>query len=177
MKQFDNKYIIHTLLIANNDLKKNDIFKLEKITLHFGIKDAVTNEKKILLAGLALNIISKSASVFTKANKPLLNFKIRQGMPVGCKVTLRNVCMHTFLNLLIAKELNTIQLKDSRTVLLQKNISFSIYDLFEFPMLESFFEIFNKLPLLNITISTNSIDTLKKFNFLRLYNFNIDLVE
>jgi large subunit ribosomal protein L5 len=70
--------------------------KLEKITINMGLGDAKDNAKMMETAVEELSLISGQRPVVTKARKSIANFKVRQGMPVGAKVTLRGDNMYVF---------------------------------------------------------------------------------
>jgi large subunit ribosomal protein L5 len=70
--------------------------KLEKITINMGLGEAKDNTKLMETAVEELALISGQRPVVTKAKKSIANFKVRQGMPVGCKVTLRGENMYVF---------------------------------------------------------------------------------
>lgn len=76
--------------------------KLEKIVLNMGVGDAKDNSKAIENAARDLSTIAGQKAVVTKARKSVANFKIREGMDVGCKVTLRGEKMYDFLDKLIS---------------------------------------------------------------------------
>jgi len=75
--------------------------KLEKIVINMGVGEAGANAKALESAVADLVIISGQKPVVTKAKKSIANFKIRQGMPIGTKVTLRGARMYEFLDKLI----------------------------------------------------------------------------
>ena len=66
----------------------NEVPKLVKVTINMGLGEAKDNSKIMESAVQELSIISGQRPVITKAKKSIANFKVRQGMPVGCKVTL-----------------------------------------------------------------------------------------
>ncbi|MDR1778315.1 MAG: 50S ribosomal protein L5 [Clostridiales Family XIII bacterium] len=70
--------------------------KLEKITINMGLGEAKDNAKMMETAVEELALISGQRPVVTKARKSIANFKVRSGMPVGCKVTLRGDNMYVF---------------------------------------------------------------------------------
>ena len=70
--------------------------KLEKITLNMGLGDCKDNSKLLEKAVSEMAIIAGQAPVVTKSKKSIANFKVRQGMPVGAKVTLRGDRMYEF---------------------------------------------------------------------------------
>ena len=73
-----------------------EIPKLEKIVINMGVGDAVANAKVLDDAVEELTQISGQKPVVTKAKKSIANFKLREGMPIGCKVTLRGEKMYTY---------------------------------------------------------------------------------
>ena len=75
--------------------------RLEKIVLNMGVGDARENAKVLESAVKDLTEISGQKPVITKAKKSVANFKLREGMPIGCKVTLRGERMYEFADRLI----------------------------------------------------------------------------
>ncbi len=75
--------------------------KLEKITLNMGLGEAKDNAKIMESAVEEISLITGQRPVVTKARKSIANFKVRQGMPVGAKVTLRGDNMYVFLDKLL----------------------------------------------------------------------------
>ena len=78
-----------------------EIPKLEKIVINIGVGDAVGNAKALEAAVNDLTIIAGQKPVITKAKKSIANFKVREGMALGTKVTLRGERMYEFLDKLI----------------------------------------------------------------------------
>jgi large subunit ribosomal protein L5 len=113
----------------------------------------------ILPCLLALELIGFQKSFITRSKKSIIVLKIRKGMPIGCKITLRGNQMYTFLDILITQILPKIQqfegFKNTKFIN-EKTLSFHIKDNFIFPLIESNFERFQNLPSLNITIQTTS---------------------
>ena len=75
--------------------------KLDKIVINMGVGEAVADRKKLDNAMADLAKISGQKPVATKARKSVANFKLRQGIPIGCKVTLRRERMYEFLDRLV----------------------------------------------------------------------------
>lgn len=73
-----------------------EVPKLEKITINMGLGEAKENAKLMETAVEELGLISGQRPVVTKSKKSIANFKVRQGMPVGAKVTLRGDSMYEF---------------------------------------------------------------------------------
>ncbi|HHU12911.1 MAG TPA: 50S ribosomal protein L5 [Clostridiaceae bacterium] len=76
--------------------------KLEKIVLNMGVGDARENAKAIENSARDLSVISGQKAIVTKAKKSVAAFKLREGMEIGCKVTLRGDRMYQFLDKLIS---------------------------------------------------------------------------
>lgn len=72
--------------------------KLDKIVVNMAVGEAKENEKLLETAAKDLETITGQHPVYTKAKKSIANFKIREGMPIGCKVTLRGTRMYQFLD-------------------------------------------------------------------------------
>ena len=79
-----------------------EVPKLNKIVINIGVGDASHNSKMLEVAMKELGIISGQKPVATKAKKAIAGFKIREGQPIGCKVTLRGERMYNFLDKLIS---------------------------------------------------------------------------
>lgn len=79
----------------------HEIPKLTKVVLNMGIGDAVTDKKKLTNAVEEMAQIAGQKPVVTKARKSIATFKLREEMPIGCKVTLRSDRMYEFLERLI----------------------------------------------------------------------------
>ena len=75
--------------------------KLDKIVVNMGVGEARENEKLLEAAAKDMEIITGQKPVLTKAKKSIANFKSREGMPIGCKVTLRGDRMYEFLDRLV----------------------------------------------------------------------------
>jgi large subunit ribosomal protein L5 len=106
--------------LYNNVIKKSlvekfgyknphEVPKLTKIVLNMGVGDAVTDKKKVTNAMEELAAISGQQPVMTKARKSIATFKLREGMPIGCKVTLRSARMYEFLERLVNMALPRIR--------------------------------------------------------------------
>ena len=75
-----------------------EVPKLSKVTINMGLGEAKDNAKVLESAVSEIGLISGQRPVVTKAKKSIANFKVRQGMPVGAKVTLRGENMYTFVD-------------------------------------------------------------------------------
>ncbi len=78
-----------------------EVPKIEKIVINMGVGEAKDNAKLLESAVKDLEVISGQKPVITKAKKSIANFKVREGMSIGCKVTLRGSKMYEFADRLI----------------------------------------------------------------------------
>ena len=78
-----------------------EIPRLDKIVLNMGVGEATQDKKKVDKAAGEMELIAGQKPVVTKAKKSIAQFKLREGMPIGCKVTLRRERMYEFLDRLI----------------------------------------------------------------------------
>ena len=78
-----------------------EIPRIDKITLNMGVGEASQDKKKVTIAAAEMELIAGQKPVITKAKKSIAQFKLREGMPIGCKVTLRRERMYEFLDRLI----------------------------------------------------------------------------
>ncbi|QFT87201.1 50S ribosomal protein L5 [Bacillus sp. THAF10] len=83
--------------------------KLEKIVINMGVGDAVANSKALDAAVEELTAITGQKPVVTRAKKSIAGFRLREGMPIGAKVTLRGERMYEFLDKLVAISLPRVR--------------------------------------------------------------------
>lgn len=83
--------------------------KIQKVVLNVGLGEAIQNIKLLDAAQKELAMITGQKALVTKAKKSIATFKLRQGMPIGCKVTLRGDVMYEFLDRLISAALPRIR--------------------------------------------------------------------
>ena len=93
---------IRPQLLQQNGYKNIlEVPKLQKIVINMGLGEAVQDSKKVASAVADLSNITGQKPVITRASKSVAGFKLREGMPIGCKVTLRRDRMYEFLDRLI----------------------------------------------------------------------------
>ena len=105
MNRLQTKYkdeIIKNLITKFNYTSVMQVPKIEKIVINMGVGDAVANPKALDEAVVELTQLAGQKPVVTKAKKSIANFKLRDGMPIGCKVTLRGEKMYEFLDKLVS---------------------------------------------------------------------------
>ena len=101
LKELYNKEITASLIKEYNYSSKMEVPKLEKIVVNMGVGDGAHDTKFIEAAVKDLEAITGQKPVVTKARKSIAGFKLREGQPIGCKVTLRGENMYNFMDKLI----------------------------------------------------------------------------
>lgn len=96
-----NEEIVPALTKKFNYTSSMQVPKIDKIVLNMGVGDAVANAKNLDEAVEELTLISGQKPMITKAKKSIANFRLREGMSIGAKVTLRGDRMYDFLSKLI----------------------------------------------------------------------------
>ena len=99
MPRLKDKYLTEVVPVLMEKFQYKNIMevpKLEKVVLNMGLGDCKENSKALEAAVIDLGIIAGQRPVITKAKKSVANFKVREGMNIGAKVTLRNVRMYEF---------------------------------------------------------------------------------
>jgi large subunit ribosomal protein L5 len=131
--------------------------RLVKITLNMGVGEAVADKKNIDAAVADLTRIAGQKPVVTRARKAIANFKIRQGLPIGCMVTLRGTRMYEFLDRLIT--IAFPRMRDFRGVSARAfdgrgNYSVGFKEQILFPEIE--YDKIDKIRGLNVSITTTA---------------------
>jgi len=134
-----------------------EVPKIKKIVLNMGLGEAIQNIKILDSATLELNAISGQKSVITKAKKSIATFKLRQGMPIGCMVTLRREKMYEFLDRLM--NVSLARVRDFKGVSGKAfdgkgNYTLGIKEQLIFPEIN--YDSVDKIKGLNITIVTTA---------------------
>lgn len=143
--------------------------KVEKIIINMGVGEAVGNPKALDSAVGDLTIISGQKPVLTRAKKSLAAWKLREGMPIGCKVTLRGTRMYQFLD----KFMNVVlpRVRDFRGVSAKAfdgrgNYSIGLKEQLIFPEIE--YDKIDKLRGMNIVVVTTAKSDEEARELLRL---------
>lgn len=100
MERYQND-VVKSMMEKFNYSSRMQAPKIEKIVLNIGVGDAVSNSKLLDEAVNELTLITGQKPVITKAKKSIAGFKLREGAPIGCKVTLRGERMYEFLDKLV----------------------------------------------------------------------------
>lgn len=107
-ERYENE-IVKSLMTKFNYSSVMQVPAMEKIVINIGVGDAVSNSKLLDEAVEELILISGQKPVITRAKKSIAGFKLREGMPIGCKVTLRGERMYEFLDKLISISLPRVR--------------------------------------------------------------------
>jgi len=146
--------------------------KVTKVTLNMGVGEAMNDKKLLEKAVEDMTLIAGQKPLITKVRKSVANFKIRDGMPIGCKVTLRGDRMYEFLQRLIGiaipreRDFRGLEIKsfDGRG-----NYSLGIKEHIIFP--EVNFDKVDKIRGLDITISIKTHNKDHSYELLKQMNF------
>ncbi|WP_209125325.1 50S ribosomal protein L5 [Alkalihalobacillus sp. BA299] len=109
LKEKYNSEIVSSLVEKFNYPSVMGVPKVEKIVINMGVGDAVSNPKALDKAVEELTQIAGQKPLITKAKKSIAGFKLREGMPIGAKVTLRGERMYEFLDKLISVSLPRVR--------------------------------------------------------------------
>lgn len=112
MVNLKEKYINEIVPSLMKDFSYKSIMqvpKIKSIVLNVGMGEAIQDVKPLEAAAKELSVISGQAAVITRAKKSIAAFKLREGMPIGCRVTLRGSRMFTFLDKFIGFALPRIR--------------------------------------------------------------------
>ena len=104
MARLKKKYfeeVVPKLIKENNYPSIMAVPRLTKVTVNIGVGDAIQNAKSLDAAVEDLRTVTGQQPVITRARKSISNFKLRQGMAIGCRVTLRRERMYEFLDRLV----------------------------------------------------------------------------
>ena len=134
-----------------------EVPRISKITLNMGVGEAVVDKKNIEAAVADMTKIAGQKPVITKARKAIANFKIRQGVPIGCMVTLRGQRMFEFLDRLVT--IAFPRMRDFRGVSGRAfdgkgNYNIGLKEQIIFPEIE--YDKIDKLRGMNISITTTA---------------------
>jgi len=157
LKEFYNKEAVPALMKERSYSNVMQVPKLTKITLNMGLGEAVKDAKVIEAAVRDMTAIAGQKPVVTKARKSIATFKLREGMPIGCKVTLRGTRMYEFLDRLI--NFSMPRIRDFKGVSDKSfdgrgSYTFGIKEQIMFPEIE--YDKIDKIRGMNITFNTTA---------------------
>ncbi|MGB5750966.1 MAG: 50S ribosomal protein L5 [Desulfobacterales bacterium] len=157
LKEFYLKEAVPKLIETFKYKNVMEVPRLEKVVLNMGLGEAIQNIKLLDSASAELQIIAGQHPVITRAKKSIAAFKLREGMPIGCMVTLRRVRMYDFFYKLVNVALPRV--RDFRGISGQAfdgrgNYSLGIKEQIIFPEIE--FDKIDKIKGLNISVVTSA---------------------
>lgn len=149
-----------------------EIPRITKITLNMGVGEALGDKKVLEHAVADMEKIAGQKAVVTKARKSIAGFKVRQGWPIGCKVTLRREKMYEFLDRLIS--ISIPRIRDFRGISPKQfdgrgNFSMGVNEQIIFPEID--YDKVDKLRGLDICISTTARTNDEGRALLKAFNF------
>jgi large subunit ribosomal protein L5 len=172
LQELYRKEIVQKLMKKFNYTSVMQVPHIEKITVNMGVGEAAS-DKKILTNALGdLEKITGQKPVSTIAKKSNAGFKIREGWPIGCKVTLRRDKMYEFLDRLIAIALPRV--RDFRGISARSfdgrgNYSLGVKEQIVFPEIE--YDKVDAIRGMDITITTSARTNKEAFALLQAFNF------
>jgi len=149
-----------------------EVPRLEKIVINMGVGEATQDKKKVETAAAEMQAISGQKPVITKAKKSIAQFKLREGMPIGCKVTLRRERMYEFLDRLVTIALPRV--RDFRGLNAKSfdgrgNYAMGLKEQIIFPEIN--YDQIDKVRGMDVIITTTAKTDEEARELLRLFNF------
>jgi len=149
-----------------------EVPKVDKIVLNMGVGEATQDKKKVTSAAEEMELIAGQKPVITKAKKSIAQFKLREGMPIGVKVTLRRERMYEFLDRLITIAMPRI--RDFRGLNAKSfdgrgNYAFGIKEQLIFPEIN--YDRIDKVRGMDIIVTTTAKTDEEARELLRLFGF------
>jgi large subunit ribosomal protein L5 len=151
---------------------KLEVPRLEKIVINMGVGEATQDKKRVETAAAEMQSIAGQKPVITKAKKSIAQFKLREGMPIGCKVTLRRDRMFEFLDRLVTIALPRV--RDFRGLNPQSfdgrgNYALGLKEQIIFPEIN--YDQIDKVRGMDVIITTTAKTDDEARELLRLFNF------
>lgn len=172
LQQFYRDTVVKKLMEDQGYNNPMDVPRIEKITLNMGVGEAIGDKKVIEHALSDMEKVSGQKPVTTLARKSVASFKVRDGYPIGCKVTLRREKMYEFLDRLISIAIPRI--RDFRGLNGKSfdgrgNYSMGVKEQIIFPEIE--YEKIDKIRGMDITITTSAKTNEEAKALLAAFNF------
>jgi len=157
LKEYYFKKVVPALVKEFDYKNPMQVPRMEKIVVNMGLGEAISNVKIIDGAVQEMAMITGQKPVITKAKKSIATFKLRQGMPIGCSVTLRKEIMYEFFDRLVNVALPKV--RDFRGISQSAfdgrgNYSLGLHEQIIFPEIE--YDKIEKIKGMNITIVTSA---------------------
>ena len=172
LQQHYNETVVPKLKTDLKITNPMQVPKITKITVNMGVGEAVADKKVMDAAVTDLQKITGQKPLVTKSRKAIASFKIRQGLAIGCKVTLRGARMYEFLDRLISIAMPRI--RDFRGVSPrsfdgQGNYSMGVKEQIIFPEIQ--YDQIDQVRGMDITITTTATDNRQGRALLEAFNF------
>ncbi len=151
---------------------KLEVPRLDKIVINMGVGEATKDKKRVETAAAEMQAIAGQRPVITKAKKSIAQFKLREGMPIGCKVTLRRDRMYEFLDRLVTIALPRV--RDFRGLNPKSfdgrgNYAMGLKEQIIFPEIN--YDQIDKVRGMDVIITTTAKSDEEARELLRLFNF------
>ena len=172
LKEFYRDTVVKQLMEQFDYKSVMQVPRITKITLNMGVGEALTDKKVLESAVADMEKISGQKVVITKARRSIAGFKLREGWPVGCKVTLRSERMYDFLDRLVT--ISIPRIRDFRGLNPksfdgQGNYSMGVKEQIIFPEIE--YDKIDKLRGMDITITTTATTAEESLALLSAFKF------
>ena len=157
LKDYYIKEVVAALIKEFNYKNRMQVPRLEKIVVNMGVGEAIQNIKALDSAVADLSLIVGQKPVITKARKSIATFKLRQGMSIGCRVTLRGDRMYEFFDRLVNVALPRV--RDFRGISAKSfdgrgNFALGLKEQIIFPEIE--YDKIDKIRGMNVVITTSA---------------------
>jgi large subunit ribosomal protein L5 len=175
--EFDER-IVPAMIEKFGYKNRMEVPRLDKIVINMGVGEATQDKKKVETAAQEMELIAGQKPVITKAKKSIAQFKLREGMPIGVKVTLRRERMYEFLDRLVTIALPRV--RDFRGLNPKSfdgrgNYAMGLKEQLVFPEIN--YDRIEKVRGMDIIVTTTAKTDDEARELLRLFNFPFPKVE
>ena len=172
LKEFYRDTVVKQLLEQGGFQNVMEVPKISKITINMGVGEALADKKVLEHAVGDMEKIAGQKAIINKARKSVAGFKVRQGWPIGCKVTLRGERMYEFLDRLV--NIAIPRIRDFRGMSAKSfdgrgNYSMGVREQIIFPEID--YDRVDKLRGMDITITTTARNDEEGRALLKAFNF------
>src|SRR5256885_4311236 len=172
LKHDYNERIVAAMIERFGYKNKLEVPRLDKIVINMGVGDATQDKKRVDTAAAEMQQIAGQKPVITKAKKSIAQFKLREGMPIGCKVTLRRDRMYEFLDRLVTIALPRV--RDFRGLNPRSfdgrgNYAMGLKEQIVFPEIN--YDQIDKVRGMDVIVTTTAKTDEEARELLRLFNF------
>ncbi|MGD9812815.1 MAG: 50S ribosomal protein L5 [Sphingobium sp.] len=170
-REYDDK-VVPAMIEKFGYKNRMEVPRLDKIVINMGVGEATQDKKKVETAAQEMELIAGQKPVITKAKKSIAQFKLREGMPIGVKVTLRKERMYEFLDRLVTIALPRV--RDFRGLNPRSfdgrgNYAMGLKEQIVFPEIN--YDRIDKVRGMDIIVTTTAKTDEEARELLRLFNF------